>query len=484
MSCAVLATLGAGLLMWPPLAGSVATALWGPLIMVPLISRTLAQRALAQRRYEFAARAGRFMALTHPVDNWPAISRLYQGLAQAQSGAFATATETLKSLASNPLVGWQAEIYILAIEDRWPDIAARAASLPPSGQGLVLRALGENGDIDDMVTHFLALGGADADRPADLRMMLAAFVGRPDIVRTLQATALSGHAPNANRFWLATAEQVAGHDATAQAGFEALAEIPDAILARAARKRLANPLPAVPIDFEENLRPKFRTALTDAWTTVHREDRLATISRPRRGPASGRSIATWTLLGLICGWFATQALLGGVENTQTLMKLGAMRSPLTHLDGEYWRILTAGWLHFGWAHFAVNALGLWMFGRFIEATLGRWRMTTIYLLSGIAAMASWLWLTHDATVPQAVVGASASIMGLVGAAAVVLVRRRRAGVGGRRNRRELTLLLLMVGLQIAFDMVIPQSSFVGHATGFGWGVVLTLIVMSRGKTTR
>lgn len=472
LSVVVLLGMGVGWLLVPEASGYVAVGIWGPAILLPMICRVLAQRALNRRSYRTAAWYARAMAVLHPFDDWPALAMLIVGLDQAQRGLFETAKATYASLVNRPLAGWQARIYKLALEQDWEAIALMGPSLPPGGQGIVMRALGEIGMREEMIQRFAAMGGQRAERPAEYRMILAAFCGRPDIVRRLHGTALLRMDEPNKRYWLATAEQVAGNPERANAVFLELTEGEDRILAELSERRIEEPLEPVPLEFEEELEADLRRTLRATWSTTRRDDGLATLTRPvGRNPWG-----TWALMAILAGWFTAQAFNGGVDNTTTLMTMGAMRAPAEILHGEYWRLATAGWLHFGWAHWVVNVFGLWIFGRFIEAGLGRWRMLVVYVLSGLAAMATWMWLTWDAPNAQAVVGASASVMGLVGAALVILLRRWRLKLGGRRTRLELGFIVIMVVLQVAFDLSVPQSSFTGHAAGFAWGVVLALLV--------
>ncbi len=473
----VLVTLVAGGAAWlsPSAAGWVAIAVWGPLIMSPMLLRLMASRALSRRRYTAAARWGRAMALLHPVDHWPALARLMHGLRQAQRGQHRESAETFSALASSPLAGWQARVYQHALNQQWEAIALMGPRLPAAAQSIVLRALGEAGMRDEMIAHFAAMKGFGPDQPAELRMVLAAFTGRPDVVRRLHRTALSRADEASRRFWVATAEQVAGNHSPANAEFALLAQGDDRIIAAAAERRVEQPLESVSLEYEEELASELRQTLQAAWRTTRRDDALATLVRPSPRPAR----ATWALLAVLAAWFTAQALSGGVDNPHTLMRMGAMRAPAADLDGEYWRLLTAGWLHFGWPHWVVNAFGLWIFGRFVESVSGRGRMVAVYLLSGVAAMATWLGLSWGAAEPQAVVGASASVMGLVGATVVLLALRRRSRLGGRRTGMELGFIVVMVGLQAAFDLSVPQSSFIGHVAGFGWGVLLALLLPSR-----
>jgi membrane associated rhomboid family serine protease len=88
-------------------------------------------------------------------------------------------------------------------------------------------------------------------------------------------------------------------------------------------------------------------------------------------------------------------------------------------DGEWWRLLTAGFLHGGTFHLLLNMYALFFLGRMLEPALGHVRFTALYFASLLAGSFGAVLLSPDAPV----VGASTAIFGLMGAA-VVMARNR------------------------------------------------------------
>ena len=88
-------------------------------------------------------------------------------------------------------------------------------------------------------------------------------------------------------------------------------------------------------------------------------------------------------------------------------------------NGEYWRILTAGFLHTGFLHLLFNMFGLYILGGLLEPAIGRLRFGIIYFVSLLAGSFGALLL--EPTAPT--VGASGAIFGLMGAAVVVMRNR-------------------------------------------------------------
>ena len=99
-----------------------------------------------------------------------------------------------------------------------------------------------------------------------------------------------------------------------------------------------------------------------------------------------------------------------------LEKYGALsRRGLQH--GYFWQLITFQFLHAGWLHLLLNCWGIFVFGPPLEATLGKSRLATLYLVSGIAGGALQVIgsMFSDLRFGGPVVGASAGVFGLVAA---------------------------------------------------------------------
>ncbi len=138
-------------------------------------------------------------------------------------------------------------------------------------------------------------------------------------------------------------------------------------------------------------------------------------SRARRGMSTGTfrdSPATSALvainLAVLLGMFVTGgAATFGPEN---LLRWGANYGPLT-LGGEYWRLVTAGFVHGGIYHIAFNMWALWSLGRLSEKLFGSWVTFAVYVLTGVGgAMLTLAWNPR-----QFEVGASGAVFGIAGA---------------------------------------------------------------------
>lgn len=134
--------------------------------------------------------------------------------------------------------------------------------------------------------------------------------------------------------------------------------------------------------------------------------------------------ATVALVGTNIAVFVAMLLHGGAwwhSHDGLPLAWGASFGPATK-DGQWWRLGTAMFLHFGLVHLAVNMWALWDAGRLVERLYGSLRVLAIYLASGLAGNLLSL-ITHGDHAVSA--GASGAIFGVYGALLVVLWRERR-----------------------------------------------------------
>ncbi|HEY8103945.1 MAG TPA: rhomboid family intramembrane serine protease [Gaiellaceae bacterium] len=136
--------------------------------------------------------------------------------------------------------------------------------------------------------------------------------------------------------------------------------------------------------------------------------------------------------------------------------------------GEWYRMLTAAFLHYGPIHLGMNMLALWWIGRPLEDWLGPVRYLLLYLVSGIAGSAGALIVSPNAVT----VGASGAIFGILGAA-IVLERQQTYVLGGS----AITLLIV----NLAFTFAVPGISIGGHLGGAIGGALAILAMSHLGK---
>ena len=198
----------------------------------------------------------------------------------------------------------------------------------------------------------------------------------------------------------------------------------------------------------------------------------------QRRSAGRPGIVTNALIGIIVGIYLLQ-LAGGAPvnaNGGWIFEHGALfiraidsGGELVGLGtGEWWRLLTAAFLHYGPIHLGMNMLALWWIGRPLEAALGPLRYLLLYLVSGLAGSAGALIASPTAVT----VGASGAIFGILGAA-IVLERQQTYVLGGS------AITLLVVNL--AFTFAVPGISIGGHLGGLAGGALSILALSQFGK---
>jgi membrane associated rhomboid family serine protease len=134
-------------------------------------------------------------------------------------------------------------------------------------------------------------------------------------------------------------------------------------------------------------------------------------------------------------------------------------------EGDWWRLITATFLHYGLVHLGMNMLVLWIIGPPLEEYFGHARYALVYVVAGLAGSAGALiWSPNALTV-----GASGAIWGIMGAA-LVLEARRIYVFGGSA--------LGLVVLNLAITFLIPGISIGGHIGGLIGGALCALAVSS------
>ena len=145
--------------------------------------------------------------------------------------------------------------------------------------------------------------------------------------------------------------------------------------------------------------------------------------------------------------------------------------PYVH-HGDWWRLITAAFLHASVIHIAFNMLALWWIGAPVENYLGRARYIGLYLVGGLAGSAGAL--VTSPTIP--VVGASGAIFAILGA---MLILEWQAT--GRLGGNAMTLIVLNLVIGFAFNGAGGNISIGGHVGGLIGGILATLAYARWGK---
>lgn len=184
---------------------------------------------------------------------------------------------------------------------------------------------------------------------------------------------------------------------------------------------------------------------------------------------------TFALIGINVGVFVLGLLLGGELNGtgSWIYEKGVLVSTAVDSsgqvigvsEGEYWRLITAAFLHYGFIHLGMNMLVLWIIGPPLEEYFGHGRYLLVYVVAGLAGSAGALiWSPNALTV-----GASGAIWGIMGAALVLEARKIWVFGGSAMG---------LVLLNLAITFLIPGISIGGHIGGLIGGGLCALAFSS------
>jgi membrane associated rhomboid family serine protease len=137
-------------------------------------------------------------------------------------------------------------------------------------------------------------------------------------------------------------------------------------------------------------------------------------------------------------------------------------------QGDWWRLITAAFLHASVLHIGFNMLALWWIGAPVEQYLGRVRYLGLYLVSGLAGSAGALVLTPTAVT----VGASGAIFGILGAMLILEWQTT-----GRLAGNAMTLIVINLAISFSFAGI----SIGGHIGGLIGGILVTLAYARWGR---
>jgi len=463
----------------PQVAGLVGGGLWLTFVVVPLVGMQGVRVLSLRERFRAARWLTAGVSWLHPADGWRDQLYLLRALERGQRGNVTGAIALLRPYTRQRSgFGLAARALSYRLEARWDDLLAWMQTSVPTAVRRAnptlalnyLRALGETGDLQALLWQLrldeplLAQpgGGASANLA---RLYALAFCGQRERVRELLAGPLATLGLPSRQFWQATADWAAG-DRSARDRLLRLRSGRDSTLERAVIWRLQRPL-ADP----RQLPPAAIDLLARIQLDLRDEARYGDAVRLTLQFAP----ITYLLIAANVAVFVLEARLGGTENYAVLYRLGAL-VPSQVAAGDWWRLVSANFLHYGAIHLAGNLLGLWFLGPYVERQLGPLRFALAYLASGVGAMGLYVLLALEFERDGLLVGASAAIMGLIGVTLVILWR------GWQQERSQLArsrlrVVGILIAVQTAFDLAVPQVSFAGHALGLLAGAIAGSVLL-------
>jgi membrane associated rhomboid family serine protease len=184
---------------------------------------------------------------------------------------------------------------------------------------------------------------------------------------------------------------------------------------------------------------------------------------------SGGAVVTKVLIGLNVAVYLITAVQGNGLNDPggSLLSKWALFGPVV-AHGDWWRLITAAFLHASLIHIGSNMLALWWLGGPVEQYLGPVRYIGLYLVSGLAGSAGALVVN-----PLSVtVGASGAIFGIMGALLILEWQQTGRLTGNAAG---------LIAINLVISVAIPGISIGGHIGGLIGGILCTLAFANWGR---
>jgi rhomboid protease GluP len=169
--------------------------------------------------------------------------------------------------------------------------------------------------------------------------------------------------------------------------------------------------------------------------------------------------------------FIILEILGDTEDAEFMFLHGADYPPAIVEEGEYWRFLTAAFLHFGFDHLLNNMLILGCAGHFLEEALGHGKYLVLYLVSAVASSIlsfGQMYYSGDYAVSA---GASGAVFAVIGGLLWVVIRHR-----GHYGTLTVRGLLFMIALCLYYGIRTAGVDNWSHMGGLASGFVLCMIL--------
>jgi len=178
------------------------------------------------------------------------------------------------------------------------------------------------------------------------------------------------------------------------------------------------------------------------------------------GALIGRPMVTYTLIGINLAVFLVQFTVGinAVAGDYGMWPVGIA------VGVEWWRLVTAAFLHGSFLHIAFNMYVLFALGPTLERILGHSRYLILYVLAAIGGGVASYVFSDMRTVS---VGASGAIFGLMGALVVA----------GRRLRYDVTQVLVLLGINVVIGFIASGVDWRAHLGGLITGAIVAAIMV-------
>jgi len=176
-----------------------------------------------------------------------------------------------------------------------------------------------------------------------------------------------------------------------------------------------------------------------------------------------RPVVTLSLIGINTAVFVLGFLLSLSPEGNTLIDDFAMWPVGIAVQGEWYRLITAAFLHGGLLHIGFNMYVLYLLGPVLERALGSARFLLLYLMAALGGSVA----SYATSAPNTLsVGASGAVFGLMAALLVV----------GRRFRHDVGQVAMLLAINFAIGFIIPGIDWRAHLGGALTGAAMAAVM--------
>ena len=176
--------------------------------------------------------------------------------------------------------------------------------------------------------------------------------------------------------------------------------------------------------------------------------------------------------------FALMEIFGDTDNITFMLKCGAAYTPWI-LDGQWYRLFTSMFLHFGVSHLLNNMVLLLFLGDMLEEAAGKWRYLLIYLGGGLAGNIVSLLMDYRTGEMVVSAGASGAVFAVIGGIFVILIKQR-----GKVENLTLPRLVFVIFLSIYHGFQSTGIDNAAHIGGLLGGIILAFFVYRKKTPNR
>lgn len=183
---------------------------------------------------------------------------------------------------------------------------------------------------------------------------------------------------------------------------------------------------------------------------------------------------TYIIMAINIVIFFLMEIMGDTEDALFMMEHGAIYPPYLLEQGQYWRLLSATCIHFGFSHLLNNMVILASAGQILERAMGKWKFLILYIIAGIGGSAlSFGEMVYSGEYAVAA-GASGAIFGIIGALVWIVIVHK-----GKYETLTGKGMVIMIVLCLYYGISTGNVDNWGHIGGLIMGFLLSMIFYRR-----